>query len=120
MLAFRVGNVVFSLVVGAVLLTLGAYGRFAGSVPRSSPYSSDVDPSPSDAPPRPVDPEVAQALAHAERAVAEHHATPAQAAGVEAALRHRTGEDRSRAFLDVVASAAPDPSASGGGPRADV
>src|ERR671921_745827 len=36
--AFRVSNVVFSLVVGAVLLTLGAYGRFTGRLPDTSPY----------------------------------------------------------------------------------
>jgi hypothetical protein len=36
--AFRVSNVVFSLVVGTVLLTLGAYGRFTGRLPDTSPY----------------------------------------------------------------------------------
>ena len=33
-------------------------------------------------------------LAEAERAVARHHATPAQTRGVETAAQHRRGEDR--------------------------
>ncbi|OLL75390.1 hypothetical protein Ae168Ps1_3791c [Pseudonocardia sp. Ae168_Ps1] len=40
-LAFRMSNVVFSLVVGLVLLYLGAYGRFSGRLPDDNPYAAE-------------------------------------------------------------------------------
>jgi hypothetical protein len=96
MLAFGLPNVVFSLVVGFALLLLGAYGRFTGGLPRSSPYS----PAPGDTPfaVEIVDGQVARAMAAAERAVAQHVATAEQAARVRAAARFRTHADRRRAF----------------------
>jgi hypothetical protein len=102
--AFRVSNVVFSLVVGTVLLTLGAYGRFTGSLPDTSPYHGDATTEDGEAPDRPVDPQTARALADAERATAEHTATAQQAAGVAAAAAYRTEEDRSRAFAEATAN----------------
>ena len=100
--AFRVSNVVFSLVVGAVLLTLGAYGRFTGRLPDTSPYHGhghgQTPTAAGDMPDRPLDPQTARALADAERATTEHTATPRQTAGVVAAAAYRTEEDRSRAF----------------------
>jgi Domain of unknown function (DUF4383) len=101
--AFRVSNVVFSLVVGTVLLTLGAYGRFTGSLPDTSPYHGDPTTAVGDTPDRPVDPQTARALADAERATAEHAATAQQAAGVAAAAAYRTEEERSRAFAEAMA-----------------
>ena len=44
------------------------------------------------------------ALAAAERAVAEHAATPVQAAGVAAASRRRTHTERIRAFARATAA----------------
>src|SRR3712207_4945580 len=38
-LAFEFENVVFSVVVGLLLLTLGAYGRIGGHLPEDSPYA---------------------------------------------------------------------------------
>src|SRR5690349_5535048 len=38
-LAFRMSNVVFSDVVGLLLLVLGAYGRISGNLPETSPYA---------------------------------------------------------------------------------
>ena len=40
-LSFRMPNVVFSLVVGLVMLTLGAYGRFSGRLPADNPYAGE-------------------------------------------------------------------------------
>jgi hypothetical protein len=106
--AFRVSNVVFSLVVGAVLLTLGAYGRFTGRLPDTSPYHGhghgQTPTAAGDMPDRPLDPQTARALADAERATTEHTATPRQTAGVVAAAAHRTEEDRSRAFAQATAA----------------
>lgn len=96
MLAFRMTNVVFSLLVGAALLFLGAYGRFTGGLPATSPYAG------ADAvtgrPPTRTDGVIEAAMAAAERAVAQHSATPEQVARVAAAAAHRTHEDRRRAF----------------------
>ena len=104
--AFRVSNVVFSLVVGTVLLTLGAYGRFTGRLPDTSPYHGHehTTTAAGDMPDRPVDPQTARALADAERATAEHTATPRQNAGVAAAAAYRTEEARSRAFAQTTAA----------------
>ncbi len=38
LLAFRLSNVIFSFVVGMLLLFLGAYGRFSGGLPPDNPY----------------------------------------------------------------------------------
>jgi hypothetical protein len=40
-LSFRMPNVVFSLVVGLVLVSLGAYGRFSGRLPADNPYAAE-------------------------------------------------------------------------------
>ncbi|MEJ8282113.1 DUF4383 domain-containing protein [Pseudonocardia spirodelae] len=39
-LSFRMPNVIFSLVVGLVMLVLGAYGRFSGRLPSDNPYAA--------------------------------------------------------------------------------
>lgn len=78
-LSFRMSNVIFSLVVGLVLLVLGAYGRFSGRLPDDNPYAAEqrhrVDAQggedrdqrlPADA----ADAAAARSLADTERAVA--------------------------------------------------
>ncbi|MBN9799626.1 hypothetical protein DMP15_20520 [Pseudonocardia sp. UM4_GMWB1] len=43
-LAFGTSNVVFSLVSGALLLVLGAWGRFTGGLPPGNPYRRERRP----------------------------------------------------------------------------
>jgi Domain of unknown function (DUF4383) len=99
-LAFAPANVIFSLVVGAALLFVGAYGRFTGRLPLDSPYSDLQRTS--------VEPDVRsygsvdREMADAERAVAQHVATPEQARRVRAAAIFRTQEDRRAAFHNTL------------------
>ncbi|HEY2220850.1 DUF4383 domain-containing protein [Actinomycetospora sp.] len=97
-LSFGLVNVLFSLVVGAVLLILGAYGRFSGALPADSPYAHVSRPV-GTARTVVVHGDDDRALAEAERAVALHAATPEQVVGVHAASAHRTHDQRLRAFL---------------------
>jgi hypothetical protein len=102
LLAFRIPNVVFSFVSGALLLFLGAWGRFSGRLPDDNPYrrerhADDADPEP--LPCRFDDPEIAAAareLAGAERAVALRTAAPDVLARVRAVRELRRDEDRVR------------------------
>lgn len=98
MLAFELPNVLFSVAVGTALLLLGAYGRFTGRLPASSPYAR---PDAGAVPPAGGlgDGAVERAMAVAERAVAQHVATAEQLAAVHAAAAFRTPADRRRAFL---------------------
>lgn len=97
MLAFRMTNVVFSLVVGAALLILGSYGRLTGGLPASSPYARGATvATPATVPA--TDGTVERAMAAAERAVARRAASQEQLARVRAAAPFRTHEDRRRAF----------------------
>lgn len=100
LLAFRIPNVVFSFVSGALLLFLGAWGRFSGGLPDDNQYQrerhgDDADP---DALPShfdgPEDAAAARELAEAERAVAQHTAAPDVVAHVEAVRSVRREEDR--------------------------
>lgn len=107
MLAFGLSNVIFSLVIGMVLLFTGAYGRISGGLSPASPYYhgggglagglvNDVDlRTPAE---RATEQIIDTELADAERAVARHHPTPEQAAGVARAAAHRAPHDRRRAF----------------------
>ncbi|MFP5020811.1 DUF4383 domain-containing protein [Pseudonocardia phyllosphaerae] len=79
LLAFRMPNVVFSLVVGLVMLVLGAYGRFSGRLPDDNPYAAEqrrtVDAETGQdrdqqLPRTAADAEAARSLAEAERTVA--------------------------------------------------
>ena len=45
LLAFRMPNVIFSLIAGALLLFLGAYGRYTGGLPDDNPYHAERHPS---------------------------------------------------------------------------
>lgn len=105
MLAFGLPNVVFSVAVGFALLLLGAYGRFTGGLPASSPYAADGPGAVRSAAPV-TDGSVERAMAAAERAVAQHAATDEQVARVRAAAAFRTHEDRRRAFAAVNGSPA--------------
>jgi Domain of unknown function (DUF4383) len=99
LLAFRIPNVVFSFVAGALLLFLGAWGRFSGRLPDDNPYRRERHPDddPDPLPSRFDDPDSASAareLAEAERAVAQHAASPEVVARVEAVRGKRREEDR--------------------------
>ena len=41
LLAFQISNVIFSFIAGALLLFLGAWGRFAGHLPDDNPYQQE-------------------------------------------------------------------------------
>ena len=85
-LAFGMPNVIFSLLAGAVLLFLGAYGRFTGGLPLSNPYQQerhDRDDEQERVPlptifSDPADVRAATELAEAERADARRATLPAQ------------------------------------------
>jgi Domain of unknown function (DUF4383) len=106
LLAFRMSNVIFSLVAGALLLFLGAWGRFTGGLPDDNPYQQERHQDDDPPPQLPTtfrdtdDATAASELAEAERAVAQHAATPEQEARVEAIRDIRRAEDRVRAWRE--------------------
>ncbi|MCO7219164.1 DUF4383 domain-containing protein [Klenkia sp. PcliD-1-E] len=105
-LAFQMSNVIFSIVVGLLLLTVGLYGRVSGNLPSDNPYRANleagVEPL-TEEPELPArTPEERRAEAEiraAEIAVAEHRATPEQAARVEAMSHERTKAGRRRVWM---------------------
>lgn len=107
LLAFGVSNVIFSFVSGALLLFLGAYGRFTGGLPTDNPYQQERDGDtgePSFLPTIFADPADARAageLAEAERAAARHGATPEQAAQLAGISEVRRTEDRVAGWRDT-------------------
>jgi hypothetical protein len=109
LLAFRMPNVIFSLVVGGILLTVGSWGRFTGRLRADSPYARErvgtfEDPQLSpelsgiDLDGGAAEAAAARELAEAERAVAEHRARPEVAAAVRALAGLRRPEDRIHAW----------------------
>jgi Domain of unknown function (DUF4383) len=101
LLAFRIPNVIFSFVAGALLLFLGAWGRYAGHLPDDNQYyrerhsHDELAPLParfSD----PADAAAARDLAEAERAYAQHVAPPELTAEIDALHQIRREEDRVR------------------------
>ena len=106
LLAFRMPNVIFSLIAGALLLFLGAYGRYTGGLPDDNPYHAERHPSGGPEVPLPTvfrdaaDVIAARELAEAERAVAQHAASPEQAERVAAVRSSRRAEDRVRAWRE--------------------
>ena len=106
LLAFRMPNVIFSLIAGALLLFLGAYGRYTGGLPDDNPYHAERHPSGEPEVPLPTvfrdaaDVIAARELAEAERAVAQHAASPEQAERVAAVRSSRRAEDRVRAWRE--------------------
>ena len=114
LLAFRLPNVFFSIAAGLLLLLLGTYGRFSAGLPEDNPYrvarhgdeptAGDVDSPDTQAGPSTaaeIAAEVAadREMAAAERAVAQHAATPEQAERVADMARFRTHEDRRQAWM---------------------
>jgi hypothetical protein len=105
-LGFEMSNVIFSIVVGIVLLTLGLYGRVSGNLPHDNPYRANLatgapqlDEEP-ELPPRTAAERRAEAeIREAEVAVAEHRASPEQTARVEAMRRERTKTGRRRVWM---------------------
>ncbi|GHE11502.1 DUF4383 domain-containing protein [Klenkia taihuensis] len=105
-LAFQMSNVIFSIVVGLLLLTLGLYGRVSGNLPADNPYRANLvtgapaDDEEPDLPARtPEERRAEAAIREAEVAVAEHRATPEQAARVEAMSHERTKAGRRRVWM---------------------
>jgi hypothetical protein len=101
LLAFRISNVIFSFVAGALLLFLGAWGRYAGHLPDDNPYYRERhrDETPAALPATfadPADAAAARGLAEAERAVAQHAASPETTAEIAALHDVRREEDRVR------------------------
>jgi hypothetical protein len=104
-LAFSMANVIFSIVAGLVLLTLGAYGRVSGNLPADSPYRAEGDAVPDDEdtsqqlPETPAERAAERAMRDAELAVVEHRATPDQQRRVTAMAEVRTRADRRAVWM---------------------
>jgi hypothetical protein len=101
LLAFQISNVVFSFIAGALLLFLGAWGRFSGGLPDNNQYQRERHEG--DAQPAPLpttfnrdpgDATAARELAEAERAVAQHSASPEVTARIQEIHGLRREEDR--------------------------
>lgn len=102
-LAFEMANVIFSIVAGLVLLTLGAYGRVSGHLPADSPYATaadDDEDEPEAFAGTPEEFEADAAMREAEVAVVEHRATEDQRRRVEAMARVTTRLDRRRVWME--------------------
>jgi hypothetical protein len=101
LLAFRMSNVFFSIVVGLLLLLLGAYGRVSGHLPDDSPYAHhhDDDFEPPDRCTSPEEVAAEAAMRAAEIAVVEHRATADQLRRVQAMAWVRTRDERRRVWL---------------------
>jgi hypothetical protein len=102
LLAFRMSNVVFSVVVGLLLLVLGAYGRISGNLPADSPYAHPRDrvEEPSDLPSSPEEIAAEAAMREAEIAVVQHCATEDQRRRVLAMSAVRTRAERRRIWRE--------------------
>jgi hypothetical protein len=102
-LAFSMANVIFSIVAGLVLLTLGAYGRVSGRLPADSPYAQapvgDEDDAPEAFPSTPQEFAAEAAMRAAEIAVVERRATADQRRRVEAMSRVTTRPDRRHVWM---------------------
>jgi len=102
LLAFGVSNVFFSLVVGLLMLLLGAYGRVSGNLPADSPYAHphDLVLEPSDRPSTPEEFAAEAAMREAEFAVVQHYATEEQRRRVHAMAAVHTRADRRRVWME--------------------
>jgi hypothetical protein len=102
-LAFSMANVVFSILAGLVLLTLGAYGRVSGHLPSDSPYApavtADEDDDPEVFPSTPEEFAAEAAMRDAEVAVVERRANADQQRRVEAMSHVTTRRDRRRVWM---------------------
>lgn len=104
-LAFEISNVIFSIVAGLVLLTLGAYGRVSGHLPADSPYATTAeDEDESEVyPSTPEEFADEAAMREAEMAVVEHRATADQRRRVEAMAQVTTRHERRRVWTSFTA-----------------
>jgi hypothetical protein len=103
-LAFSMANVIFSIVAGLVLLTLGAYGRVSGNLPADSPYARpgvDADVEPPEAPSTPAELAAERAMREAEVAVVNHVATEEQRRRVAAMAQVHSRGDRRRVWMQA-------------------
>jgi uncharacterized protein DUF4383 len=100
-LAFRMSNVVFSDVVGLLLLVLGAYGRISGNLPVTSPYAHPHPfiEEPPDLPSTPEEFLAEAAMREAEIAVVQHRATEEQRRRVQAMALVHTRDGRRQIWL---------------------
>jgi len=102
-LAFEFENVVFSVVVGLLLLVLGAYGRIGGHLPPDSPYAhphpEPVEEYADDLPSTPEEVAAEHAMRDAEVAVVQHYATEDQRRRVEAMTKVHSRADRRRVWM---------------------
>jgi hypothetical protein len=104
LLAFEISNVAFSVVVGLLLLVLGAYGRIGGHLPPDSPYahlSTATDEYVNELPSTPEEVAAERAMREAEIAVVQHTATPDQSRRVQAMARVHTRPDRRRVWMEI-------------------
>jgi hypothetical protein len=108
LLAFRMSNVVFSVVVGLLLLVLGAYGRMSGNLPANSPYAHPraVGEELPDLPSGPEEVAAEAAMREAEIAVVQHYATEDQQRRVRAMSGVRTRDGRRRIWMEFDETAA--------------
>jgi hypothetical protein len=109
-LAFQMSNVIFSIVVGLLLLVLGSYGRVSGNLPANSPYAHPHDElvEPPDLPSTPEEFAAEAAMRAAEVAVCEHRATEEQRRRVQAMAQVHTRADRRRVWMEFDRSSAQD------------
>jgi hypothetical protein len=100
-LAFDMENVVFSVVVGLLLLVLGAYGRIGGHLPPDSPYVHPTAPGDDvvDLPSTPDEFAAEAEMREAEIAVAEHRATEDQRRRVAAMSEAHTRSERREVWM---------------------
>jgi hypothetical protein len=101
-LAFEFENVVFSVVVGLLLLTLGAYGRISGHLPEDSPYAHPhelAEEEDDDLPTTPAEVAAEHAMRDAEVAVVQHVATNEQRRRVAAMAQVHSRGDRRRVWM---------------------
>jgi hypothetical protein len=102
LLAFRMSNVVFSIVVGFLLLLLGAYGRISGNLPANSPYAHPraVVDEPPELPSSSEEVAAEVAMREAEIAVVQRFATEEQQRRVRAMSGVRTRDGRRRVWME--------------------
>jgi hypothetical protein len=103
LLAFQISNVVFSGIVGLLLLLVGAYGRISAHLPPDSPYahpSTDEATYVDERPSTPEEVAAEQAMREAEIAAVQHTATPDQYRRVHAMALMHTRADRRRVWME--------------------
>ncbi len=102
-LAFSMANVIFSIVAGLVLLTLGAYGRVSGHLPADSPYAQTAeayaDEDPEVYPSTPRERAAVAAMREAEIAVVQRRATADQRRRVAAMSQVTSRQERRQVWM---------------------